>query len=269
MPVCNGPGAFVKEVSATSCGECGRLPPPELGCLERRSDDGWSKEMCPEGMIRHPRNDKQCIKPRCTGEHEFLPPVTWETCGKCYKCNWPDERVHKDGDRCEEKPGFLVADCMSRESADGWTSLPCPKGQITDDNDIKRCVTPPRCTGKYDIQLPVDFENCGACQPCNYPHELPSADKRRCIQRQRPTCSCLQKYSADGYSCETCPPGYVSDADRYACYPKPTCDGPGQILGNMRNCYRCGQCPNNLVPTADRTKCEAVCACNQRQSADG
>lgn len=50
-PVCNGPGAYVLPVSATSCGECGQRPPPPMTCLQQRAADGWNVENCPVGMI--------------------------------------------------------------------------------------------------------------------------------------------------------------------------------------------------------------------------
>jgi hypothetical protein len=51
-PVCNGPGAFVKPSTATSCGECGQRPAPPMNCMQRRSADGWGVENCPAGTVR-------------------------------------------------------------------------------------------------------------------------------------------------------------------------------------------------------------------------
>jgi len=60
---------------------CSPVPPPPLGCMDIRDEDGWNIKTCPEGMIRRPNSQTECYKPACGGQHSYALPVTLEYYG--------------------------------------------------------------------------------------------------------------------------------------------------------------------------------------------
>lgn len=140
---------------------------------------------------------------------------------------------------------------------------------------MSRCITR-TCGGQYQITLPYNSQQCGRCENCQWPRFMPDQFKLECIPRPFAQCGCREKHSADRYTCEPCPAGFVQDPNNSQRCLRPTCTGQYQIQLAIDE-YSCGACEDcqwpRFMPNTARSECIerpfASCNCLSRRSNDG
>lgn len=147
---------------------------------------------------------------QCAGLQIRLPRDA-NNCGRCQNCNFPLQIPNNEQTRCITRPKPTCS-CVQRSANQGYSCVDCLPGQVTDITNPNRdtCITPSPCLGPQQITLAVDRVSCGRCQTCPLPRQVPDITKTRCVDRPLAVCGCLERQSADGYSCEPCPPGQVT-----------------------------------------------------------
>lgn len=187
--------------------QCVARPLAQCNCVSRRSALGYSCERCPTGQVQDPNNPSACYTPVCNGQYQIRRPTDATSCGKCQDCQWPRYIPNNQRTQCVLRP-FAQCDCLSKQSADGYTCELCPYGQRQNPSNKKQCIDAPKCNTGNQILGIGDNKNCYRCRTCTAPF-IPRQDRSECY-RPRPTCKCTEKYSADGYSCQPCPAGQVT-----------------------------------------------------------
>lgn len=221
------------------------MPFVTCGCLSRRDSTGYQCIQCPVGQVQDPNNVNQCITQPACDEYSYNLPRDTNSCGRCQRCNWPTQIVDPvSRNRCVARP-VPTCNCNQRYGDGGYSCIDCPYGQLRHSTNRELCVNAPTCSGTNQIQLAIDSQSCGRCQTCQWPMYIPDATRTQCILRPKVTCpSCLERESADGYSCEKCPAGQVTMPNNpKACYT-PTCTQQYsyRLAINEVSCGACETC---------------------------